>query len=773
MKKYLKMIGFYVLILVVIIVAVSLLNPMKSSVKTLTYSDLIHNLQSNQIKEMKISGGKVSGKMENGDEFESIVPEYTIDNVVSDYIQKDGSNLSVTIAEDNSWWISLIPSLILMVMLVVFFIMMTQQGAGGGRVMSFAKSHARMHNDKDKRVTFKDVAGADEEKEELEEMVDFLKSPDRYNRLGARIPKGVLLVGPPGTGKTLLARAVAGEARVPFFIISGSDFVEMFVGVGASRVRDLFDNAKKNAPCIIFIDEIDAVGRHRGAGLGGGHDEREQTLNQLLVEMDGFGANEGIIVIAATNRPDILDPALLRPGRFDRQITVGVPDVKGREAILDIYKQNKPLDSAVDLSVIAKGTPGFTGADLENLMNEAALLAARRKKRYIGMSEMEEAIKRVIAGPEKKSRVIDENDQRITAYHEAGHAIVMEYLHNGEEVHEISIIPRGMAAGYTISLPTDDSQHMPKQKLLDRIAGLLGGRAAEKVALEDICTGASNDIERATAIARKMVTEWGMSEHLGPMTFGKDEGGEVFLGRDLGRSRNYSEEVAAVIDKEIRSIVETAYERAISILEEKKDTLTGIAEELLKVSTLTGEEFRAMYANNGVRPVIVPAEEDETDGQDQPAQEKTESNTDAEESRDAGDKSSDANGKDADAKASEEPEENDGNQPDEKDSVENDAAQASTGDDDKAAEEQDQNKVDAPDDTNHDSVKTGDTESAHSDEANQAVNDEDRSKNDGIDTAEETKDNIAQKQDAEKDSNTKEIQNDQNDINAHVDEYLL
>ncbi len=750
MKKYLKMIGFYVLILVVIIVAVSVLNPMKSSVKTLTYSDLIHNLQNNQIKEIKISGGKVSGKLENGDEFESIVPEYTIDNVVSDYIQKDGSTLSVTIAEDNSWWISLIPSLILMIMLVVFFIMMTQQGAGGGRVMSFAKSHARMHNDKDKRVTFKDVAGADEEKEELEEMVDFLKSPDRYNRLGARIPKGVLLVGPPGTGKTLLARAVAGEARVPFFIISGSDFVEMFVGVGASRVRDLFDNAKKNAPCIIFIDEIDAVGRHRGAGLGGGHDEREQTLNQLLVEMDGFGANEGIIVIAATNRPDILDPALLRPGRFDRQITVGVPDVKGREAILDIYKQNKPIAEEVDLNIIAKGTPGFTGADLENLMNEAALLAARRKKRYIGMSEMEEAIKRVIAGPEKKSRVIDENDQRITAYHEAGHAIVMEYLHNGEEVHEISIIPRGMAAGYTISLPTDDSQHMPKQKLLDRIAGLLGGRAAEKVALEDICTGASNDIERATAIARKMVTEWGMSEHLGPMTFGKDEGGEVFLGRDLGRSRNYSEEVAAVIDKEIRSIVETAYDRAISILEEKKDTLTGIAEELLKVSTLTGEEFRAMYANNGVRPVIIPTEEDKKDASETSAQSDSEKDAPVEESKDDSKENADADVEEQDPKGTETSDVTDNKivddvKQDNHNSMENTAESSEiakkTEEEDKTDGQSGQDKTKATsidDDVNEE--KTGDAD---------------------------------KKPHSEKASHSKDNQADEKDINDHVDDYLL
>lgn len=592
------------MILLIIILAVSFLNPMKSEVKDLTYSQLLNELAGKQVAEIKIDGSKATGKLSSGEQFSAIVPEYTIDTEVSQYILENPS-MKVEIAEDQSWWVSLIPSGILIIMLVVFLVMMSQQTGGGGKVMSFGKSKARMHTDSDKKVTFANVAGADEEKEELAEIVDFLKAPERYNRLGARIPKGVLLVGPPGTGKTLLARAVAGEAGVPFFIISGSDFVEMFVGVGASRVRDLFENAKKNTPCIIFIDEIDAVGRHRGAGLGGGHDEREQTLNQLLVEMDGFGVNEGIIIIAATNRPDILDPALLRPGRFDRQVMVGVPDVKGRKEILDVHKKDKPLDSTVNLEVIAKGTPGFTGADLENLMNEAALLTARKKGHTITMTELEEAIKRVIAGPEKKSKVVVESDQKITAYHEAGHAIVMEYLHNGEEVHEISIIPRGMAAGYTISLPMDDSQHMSKGMLLDRIAGLLGGRAAEKVALDDICTGASNDIERATGIARKMVTEWGMSDHLGPMTFGHDDGGEVFLGRDLGRSRNYSEEVAAVIDKEIRNIVETAFNRACDILTEKKDKLVQISEELLRVNTITGDEFRAMYQTEEILEGVV------------------------------------------------------------------------------------------------------------------------------------------------------------------------
>ncbi|WKY49264.1 ATP-dependent zinc metalloprotease FtsH [Eubacteriaceae bacterium ES3] len=589
------MIGFYMVILLIIVVAVTFLNPVQDEVTTIIYSDLVNELENNQVQEIEINNSKVTGVLKSGEQFESIVPQYVIDEQVTPYILEN--NLQVTITEQqDSWWISLIPSVVIIILMVVFFMVFSQQsGGGGGKVMSFGKSRAKLHVEGENKVTFKNVAGADEEKEELEEIVDFLKSPDRYRKLGARIPKGVLLVGPPGTGKTLLARAVAGEAAVPFFTISGSDFVEMFVGVGASRVRDLFETAKKNAPCILFIDEIDAVGRHRGAGLGGGHDEREQTLNQLLVEMDGFGINEGIIIIAATNRPDILDPALLRPGRFDRQVTVGVPDVKGREEILNVHKKDKPLGEDVDLQVIAKGTPGFTGADLENLMNEAALLSARKQKKIIDMVELEEAIKRVIAGPEKKSKVINEDDLVITAYHEAGHAIVLHLLPQCDTVHEISIIPRGMAAGYTLSLPDDDRQHMSKTKLLENICGLLGGRAAEKIALDDICTGASNDIERATKLARSMVTEWGMSEHLGPMTFGHSDSGEVFLGRDISRSRNYSEEVAAVIDREIRNIVENAFERACFILNEQRDKLEEIAQRLLKDKTVTGEEFKALF----------------------------------------------------------------------------------------------------------------------------------------------------------------------------------
>lgn len=462
--------------------------------------------------------------------------------------------------------------------------------------MSFGKSKAKLHTDDKKKVTFNDVAGADEEKEELEEIVEFLKSPRRFLELGARIPKGVLLVGPPGTGKTLLARAIAGEAGVPFFSISGSDFVEMFVGVGASRVRDLFENAKKNSPCIVFIDEIDAVGRQRGAGLGGGHDEREQTLNQLLVEMDGFGVNEGIIIVAATNRPDILDPALLRPGRFDRQIPVGRPDIKGREEILQVHAKGKPLEAEVELKTIARGTPGFTGADLENLLNEAALLAARRNKKTIGMREIEDAITRVIAGPEKKSRVISEKDRKLTAYHEAGHAVVMKLLPNADPVHEISIIPRGMAGGYTLSFPEDEKYYMAKSELLDEIIGLLGGRVAEKLVLDDVSTGAQNDLERATAIARKMVTEYGMSENLGPMTFGSKQD-EVFIGRDFARSRNYSEEVAAAIDKEMRNIIEEAYNTAQELLQENINRLHRVAERLLEKEKIDRAEFEEIFAS--------------------------------------------------------------------------------------------------------------------------------------------------------------------------------
>jgi cell division protease FtsH len=496
---------------------------------------------------------------------------------------------------ETPWWISLLPFVFMTAVFAIFWFVFMQQAQGGGnKVMSFGKSRARLHQDDKNRITFDHVAGAEEEKDELKEIVEFLKNPRKFIELGARIPKGVLLVGPPGTGKTLLAKAVAGEADVPFFSISGSDFVEMFVGVGASRVRDLFDQAKKNSPCIVFIDEIDAVGRHRGAGLGGGHDEREQTLNQLLVEMDGFAINEGIIVLAATNRPDILDPALLRPGRFDRRIVVGVPDVKGREEIIKVHSRGKPLSKDVDLKVLAKRTPGFTGADIENMMNEAAILAARKDSKEIGMAEIEEAITRVLAGPEKKSRIITDKDKRLVAYHEAGHAVVAKMLPNADPVHQISIIPRGQAGGYTLTLPKEDKNYVSRSELMDEITMLLGGRVAEHLVLQDISTGASNDLKRASQIARKMVTEYGMSEELGPISYNEHE--EVFLGRDYAQTRNYSEEVASRIDAEIKKIVQEAYNKAERLLTENMNRLHRVAEALLEKEKLEADEFELIFA---------------------------------------------------------------------------------------------------------------------------------------------------------------------------------
>ena len=577
------------------------LNPLSSSAKTekASYSKLVQNIESDNVKSIIINRNKSTAKstLKSGDTIlVSNVSVTELDKLITSYITEKPGELDVTYDVSNpSGWTSALMALISIGLLgFLVFVFFSQQGGGGNKVMTFGKSKAKLYTKSDKQYTFADVAGADEEKEELAEVVDFLKSPRRYIDLGARIPKGVLLVGPPGTGKTLLAKATAGEAKVPFFSISGSDFVEMFVGVGASRVRDLFETAKKNSPCIVFIDEIDAVGRHRGAGLGGGNDEREQTLNQLLVEMDGFSNQEGIIIIAATNRADILDPAILRPGRFDRQVMVAPPDVKGREDILKVHSKGKPLADDIDLSIIAKSTAGFTGADLENVMNEASLLAARKREKKVSMKDIEEAIKRVIAGPEKKSKVITDEDKKITAAHEAGHAVVMKSLPQCDEVREISIIPRGMAAGYTISLPDNDNSHMPKGKLLDLICGLLGGRAAEEVLLDDICTGASNDIERASKIARSMVTEWGMSELLGPLGLGSGQD-DVFIGRDFLRSKNYGEEVASAIDKEVRDIINECHEKAINILKEHKDKLELVTNELIKKETLTGEEFASLY----------------------------------------------------------------------------------------------------------------------------------------------------------------------------------
>lgn len=601
MKKYSSATVWIIAIFLLVLSATFFLNGGNASDK-IVFSDFQQKWINNEIESITVETDKmsISGKTIDGKAFTVYAPDTMIEMLNTEYAKND-VKIEYIPPSNNSVWVSIIPSLMIIVLFIVFIFFFTQQsqgGSGSGRgVMNFGKSKAKMLSADAKKVTFADVAGADEEKAELEEIVDFLKQPSRYIEMGARIPKGVLLVGPPGTGKTLLAKAIAGEAGAPFFSISGSDFVEMFVGVGASRVRDLFEQAKKSSPSLIFIDEIDAVGRQRGAGLGGGHDEREQTLNQLLVEMDGFGANEGIIMIAATNRPDILDPALLRPGRFDRQIVVGRPDRKGREAVLKVHTKNKPIEDSVSLEVLAKRTPGFSGADIENLSNEAALLAVRKNKKSIGMDEFEEAITRVIAGPEKKSRAISEHDRKLTAYHEAGHAVVMKCLKHSDPVHEISIIPRGMAGGYTMHLPTEDRAYTSKEKLQDEMVGLLGGRVAEKLILGDISTGAKNDIDRASAIARSMVMEYGMSDEIGTISYGSDNN-EVFLGRDLGRSRNFSEEVGAKIDKEIKKFIAVAYDTAEDLLKQNINKLHAVAEELLEKEKIDGKEFEMIFDAN-------------------------------------------------------------------------------------------------------------------------------------------------------------------------------
>ncbi len=594
-----------VLIAVVVFLLVSssyLMRLITPETKQYNYSEIIYMFEDQKVSsyELDLGSSEVTLKMADGSAdivYRVASPSYFLDSI-EPYVQQyneehpdDRMTFNWIQASDNSWLWSLVPYLLMIVAMGALWYFMFKQTSGGGKMNQFGKANLVKNDGKNARkTTFADVAGADEEKEELKEIVDFLKHPKKFNELGARIPKGVLLMGPPGTGKTLLARSVAGEAGVPFFSISGSDFVEMFVGVGASRVRDLFDQAKKNAPAIIFIDEIDAVGRHRGAGLGGGHDEREQTLNQLLVEMDGFSNNEGIIVIAATNRRDILDPALLRPGRFDRQIVVNYPDVKGREEILKVHSRNKPLGFDVDLSVIAKSTAGFTGADLENLMNEAALLAARKGHKALTLQDIEEATIKVVAGPEKRSKVITEKEKKLTAYHEAGHAITTYYSPTQDPVHEVSIIPRGAAGGYTMSLPEHDKSYMGKKEMEENIVTLLGGRVAESLILDDISTGASNDIERATKLARSMVTRYGFSEKLGPIVYGQDDG-EIFLGRDLGTTRNYSEEVAAEIDGEIRRIIGNAYASARTILSEHIDQLHMIAQYLIHNEKINGNTF--------------------------------------------------------------------------------------------------------------------------------------------------------------------------------------
>ncbi len=594
---------FYLLIFLVIIGILGTFNNSGQPTEELGYDEFLQALENEEIQEVTIQPTsmvyEVTGSLNDYNEDQTFVTNIPLENEalmnqIDEIARADGAEIKYLEAPQTSGWVQFFTGIIpfIIIFILFFFLLNQSQGGGGGRVMNFGKSKAKLYDDQKQKVRFNDVAGADEEKQELVEVVDFLKDPRRFADIGARIPKGILLVGPPGTGKTLLARAVAGEAGTPFFSISGSDFVEMFVGVGASRVRDLFENAKKNAPCIIFIDEIDAVGRQRGAGLGGGHDEREQTLNQLLVEMDGFGANEGIIIIAATNRPDILDPALLRPGRFDRQITVGRPDVKGREEVLKVHARNKPLDESVDMKAIAQRTPGFSGADLENLLNEAALVAARRNKLKIDMSDIDEATDRVIAGPAKKNRVISKKERNIVAYHESGHTVIGLVLDDADIVHKVTIVPRGQAGGYAVMLPREDRYFMTKPELLDKIAGLLGGRVAEDLTFGEVSTGAHNDFQRATAIARSMVTEYGMSDKIGPIQFGQAQGGNVFLGRDFNSEQNYSDAIAFEIDQEIQRIIKEQYIRTKEILTDNKELLELLAQTLLEVETLDAAQIQ-------------------------------------------------------------------------------------------------------------------------------------------------------------------------------------
>ncbi len=594
LNKFVKNIGFYlILIAISILVAQFFMQQGPATMENFTYTNLLQEVAADNINEVTIIGNEeVTGTI-NGQKFSVPVPPEAIPSLMQE-LRTGDVNISTKPQPTAPWWVNILSYILPVIILIVawVFIMQKMQG-GGSKMMSFGKSKAKLDESKTK-LTFDDVANYEEVKEELREVVQFLQNPGKFSQLGATVPKGVLMVGPPGTGKTLMAKAVAGEAGAPFFFISGSDFVEMFVGVGASRVRDLFEKGKKNAPCIIFIDELDAVGRQRGAGLGGGHDEREQTLNQLLVEMDGFEPNEGIILMAATNRPDVLDPALLRPGRFDRQIIVDKPDRLGRQKILEIHVQDKPLDDDIELEILAKRTPGFTGADMENLANEAAILAARRGKNVVSMKEFDDAIDRVIAGPAKKSRVVTEEEKNLVSYHETGHALLGELLEHADRTHKVSIIPRGRAGGFTIPLPEDDQNFMTKGQLLDKVTSLLGGRAAEAIFLDDISTGAQNDIERATQIIRAMVTEYGMSENLGPLTLGQKHDQQVFLGRDISRQRNYSEEVAARIDKEVSKMVEECFSKAERLLRENSETVERIVEALKEHETLNSDQIQLL-----------------------------------------------------------------------------------------------------------------------------------------------------------------------------------
>jgi cell division protease FtsH len=597
-RKFFKGATFYIFLFIIILVIVQFYARSPQTIADVNFSRLLGYLNEQQISEVKVTDNDVEGKLLDGTLFKSHVPEM-MSQSFGDKLLEHSNQGELTLVGvppvTTPWFIDMLPSVFMILILVVFWFVFMQNSQGGGsKVMSFGKSKAKLQKqDEGKKITFSDVAGLKEEKEELQEIVDFLKNPKRYMDLGARIPKGVLMIGPPGTGKTYLSKAVSGEAGVPFFSISGSDFVEMFVGVGASRVRDLFENAKKNSPCIVFIDEIDAVGRKRGAGLGGGHDDREQTLNQLLVEMDGFGDNQGIIIMAATNRPDILDPALLRPGRFDREVTVGVPDIKEREDILRVHTRNKPIHENVNLKVLARGTPGFTPADLENVMNEAAILTARKQETKIRMDTIEEAITKVIAGVEKKSRIISEKERKLTAYHEGGHALLARLLPDMDPVHQVTIIPRGRAGGFTMQLPTEDRNYNTKKKMERELVVLLGGRVAEKLILEDISTGAQNDLQRVSAIARAMVTKYAFSDNLGSMSYSTGE--EVFLGKDMTTKRDYSEQVAAEIDREVRRLVDDAYDEALTLLGENDEMLHVIAKALLEFETITGQEFELLF----------------------------------------------------------------------------------------------------------------------------------------------------------------------------------